>query len=85
MCTQIQIEYLIITIKEMKKFKINWKELFFPVLADIKNINRETDTTRVSSNNWDLAQNNTTYKEVIEKIKENRSSEETEHNFIVLQ
>lgn len=71
----------------MKKFKINWKELFFPVLADIKNINKETDTTRVSSNNWDLAQNNITYKEVIGKIKENRSSgsEETVHNFIVIE
>ena len=48
----------------MKEFikNINWKELLFPVLADIKNINEETDTTRVSSNNWDLAQDNDDYK-----------------------
>lgn len=68
----------------MSKFKIDWKELLFPVLADIKNINEETDTTIVSSNSWDLAQNNATYKEVIGKIKENRSSEDKEHNFIIL-
>jgi hypothetical protein len=69
----------------MSKFNINWKELLFPVLADIKNIEKETDTTRVSSNNWDLAQDNVNYKRVFEKIKENRSPEENEHNFIIIQ
>lgn len=68
----------------MSKFNINWKELLFPVLADIKDINKETDTTVISSNNWDLAQNNTTYNDVINKIKENRASDENEHNFIIL-
>ncbi|MCL9808930.1 hypothetical protein [Flavobacterium luminosum] len=62
----------------------NWGELFFPVLADLKNINEETDTTRVSSNNWDLANDNEDFKEIIEKINENRSSEDTKHNIIVL-
>jgi hypothetical protein len=69
----------------MSKFKLNWKELFFPVLADIKDINKETDTTTVASNNWDLAQNATAYNQVINKIKENRTTEDKEHNFIILQ
>ena len=69
----------------MSKFKINWKELFFPVLADIKDINKETDTTSVASNNWDLAQNTTTYNQVINKINESRTSEDNKHNFIILQ
>jgi hypothetical protein len=70
----------------MKEFikNINWKELLFPVLADLKNINEETDTTRVSSNNWDLAQDNEDYKIVFDKIQNNRSSEETKHNIIIL-
>lgn len=69
----------------MSKFKINWKELFFPVLADIKDINKETDTTSVASNNWDLAQNTTNYNQVINKINESRTSEDNKHNFIILQ
>lgn len=70
----------------MKEFikNINWKELLFPVLADIKNINEETDTARVSSNNWDLAHDNDDYNKVFEKIQKNRSSEETTHNIIIL-
>lgn len=70
----------------MKKLilNINWNELFFPVLADLKNINEETDTTRVSSNNWDLAQDNDDYNKIFEKIQENRSSEEKKHNIIIL-
>jgi len=63
---------------------INWKELLLPVLADINNINKETDTTKVSSNNWDLAQDNDDYKVVFDKIQNNRSSEETKHNIIIL-
>ena len=70
----------------MKEFikNINWQELLFPVLADLKNINEETDTTRVSSNNWDLAQDNDDYKVVFDKIQSNRSSEDTKHNIIIL-
>jgi hypothetical protein len=64
--------------------KINWKELFFPVLADLKNINEETDTTRVSSNNWDLANDKEDFNTIFKQIKENRASEETEHNIIIL-
>lgn len=63
---------------------INWKELLLPVLADINNINKETDTTKVSSNNWDLAQDNDDYKVVFDKIQNNKSSEETKHNIIIL-
>lgn len=70
----------------MKEFikNINWKELLFPVLADIKNINEETDTTRVSSNNWDLANDNDDYNRIFNKIQENRSSETAKHDVIVL-
>lgn len=70
----------------MKEFikNINWKELLFPVLADIKNINEETDTTRVSSNNWDLANDNEDYDRIFKKIQENRLSETTTHDIIVL-
>lgn len=70
----------------MKEFikNINWNELLFPVLADLKNINEETNTAKVSSNNWDLAQDNDDYNKVFEKIQKNRSSEETTHNIIIL-
>lgn len=64
--------------------KINWKELFFPVLADLSNINEETDTTRVSSNNWNLANDKDDFNTIFEQIKENRASEETKHNIIIL-
>jgi hypothetical protein len=68
----------------MIKLKIDWKELLFPVLEDIRIINIETDTTRVSSNNWALAENNTVYKEVLSKIKENQSKDDTQHNIVIL-
>ncbi|HEX8563706.1 MAG TPA: hypothetical protein VF676_12075 [Flavobacterium sp.] len=70
----------------MKEFirNINLRELLFPVLADMKNINEETDTARVSSNNWDLANNTEDYNEVFEKIQESRSSEDTKHSIIIL-
>lgn len=64
--------------------KINWKELFFPVLADLRNINEETDTTSVSTNNWNLANDKDDFNTIFEQIKENRASEETEHNIIIL-
>jgi hypothetical protein len=66
------------------KIKISWRELFFPVLNDLKNINEETDTTSVSSNNWNLANDKDDFKNIFEQIKENRSSVETEHNIIIL-
>lgn len=69
----------------MTKLKINWKELLFPVLEDIKMINKETETTKVSSNNWALAENNTVYKEVLGKIKESQSSIDTQHNIVIIQ
>lgn len=66
------------------KIKISWRELFFPVLNDLKNINSETDTASVSSNNWNLANDKDDFKTIFEQIKENRASEETEHNIIIL-
>lgn len=66
------------------KIKISWRELFFPVLNDLKNINSETDTTTVSSNNWNLANDKDDFKIIFDQIKENRASEETKHNIIIL-
>lgn len=70
----------------MKKIisNLNWRELFFPVLSDLKNINEETDSTRVSSNNWSLANDNVDYEKVIKLIKDNRSSEDSKHNIIIV-
>lgn len=69
--------------KKLRK-KLDWKELLFPVLEDIKNINKETDTTKISSNNWELAENNSTYNNVISKIKENQSKEDKQHDIVLL-
>lgn len=71
----------------MKDFisNINWKELLFPVLADLRNINDETDSTRVSNNNLSLANNDVDYKKVIKLINENRSEEGTKHNTIIVE
>ena len=74
---------LIFIMKDLN-FKISWKELFFPVLNDLKNINSETDTASVSSNNWNLANDKDDFKIIFEQIKENRASAETEHNIIIL-
>lgn len=68
----------------MTKIKLNWKELLFPVLEDIRIINLEAETTKVSSNNWALAENNTVYKEVLNKIKESQSKDDTQHNIVIL-
>lgn len=71
----------------MKKriLSLNWKELFFPVLADLKDINEETDTTRVSNNNWKLANDKADFDKILDLIKENRSSEDSGHNLIILE
>ena len=70
----------------MKKIisNLNWRELFFPVLSDLKNINEETDSTRISSNNWSLANDNVDYEKVIKLINKNKSSEDSKHNIIIL-
>lgn len=70
----------------MKKIilNLNWRELFFPVLSDLKNINEETDSTRISKNNWSLANNVEDYASVKKLIDKNRSKEETKHNIIIL-
>ena len=62
--------------------KINWKELFFPVLGDIKNVNEDTDSERVSTNNWNLANDDENYQIVETKIEEARKVHS--HNVIIL-
>lgn len=62
---------------------INWKELLFPILGDIKSLNETTDAI---DNNWELANNPTEFKEVLSKIKENSKSEANEGDpFIILE
>lgn len=62
---------------------INWKELLFPILGDIKSLNETTDAI---DNNWELANNPTEFKEVLSKIKENSKSEANEADpFIILE
>lgn len=70
----------------MKKFikNINWGELFFPVIEDLKSINKETDTTKISSNNWDLANDSNDFEKVFKKIEESRLEENKQHNIIVI-
>ncbi|MEN2487986.1 hypothetical protein AAYQ05_09330 [Flavobacterium sp. B11] len=70
----------------MTKLKLNWKEILFPVLEDIRIINKEVETTKVSSNNWALAetQNNAAYKKVINTIKESRSDDDNQHNIVII-
>lgn len=70
----------------MTKLKLNWKEILFPVLEDIRIINNEADTTKVSSNNWALAEteNNAVYKKVLKTIKESQSNNDNQHNIVII-
>jgi|GEM_PF-4618247 len=62
---------------------INWKELLFPIIGDIKSLSETTDAI---DNNWELANNPTEYKEVLSKIQEKSKSEVNEDDpFIVLE
>lgn len=63
--------------------KINWKELFFPILGDIKSLNETTDAI---DNNWDLVNNPAEYKEVLSKIQEKNNPEVSQDDsFIILE
>ncbi len=44
------------------------KELFFPVFSDFNSINCEIDKKLISTNNWELANNNILFNNVITKI-----------------
>lgn len=71
----------------MKKVlsNINWSELFFPIYHDLKNINEETDSKRVSMNNWSLASNDTDFDSVKTLIDKNRNSVSSKHDIIILE
>lgn len=56
------------------KNKVDWFGYFFPVIRDIQEINRETDTEKVAKNNYRLANNEEEYKQFIEKLNKNRQS-----------
>jgi len=63
--------------------KINWKELFFPIVGDIKSLNETTDAI---DNNWDLVNNPAEYKEVLSKIQEKNNPEVSQDDsFIILE
>ena len=65
---------------------IDLRELFLPIVGDIRNINQMTNTSEVSMNNIDLAseENHKEYIEVLKKVETNRASEENSHNVIVM-
>lgn len=70
--------------KELLK-NINWKELLFPIWADIKSINDESGSATISHNNWDLANHNEDFEKVLKQIKESRSAEDSNnHDFIII-
>lgn len=71
----------------MKKLitNLNWKELFFPVLRDINDINEVTDTTIISNNNWTLANDKVQYKKILDLIQEKRSQESSDQNVIIVE
>jgi hypothetical protein len=53
---------------------ISWKDLFFPILTDIQQINKETDTNYVANNNLELANNPEKFNKVLSEIKERHSA-----------
>lgn len=71
----------------MKKVfsNIKWTELFFPIYHDLKNINEETDSKRVSMNNWSLANNDSDFDSVKNLIDKNRKSTSSKHDIIILE
>ena len=64
----------------------NLKELLFPILNDLKNINDETSTSYISSNNLDLVNGDSdfNYKDVIEKIEASRKEDSLNHTVIIM-
>lgn len=76
-------------VSTMKKYlkNINFKELFFPVIADLNSINEEINVSFISHNNWDLANDEVEYKKVLAKIKESKKVEEESetHNYVILE
>lgn len=53
---------------------MNWREIFFPVLSDIKEINKETDTNLVAKNNLELANNDEKFQQILKEIKKQQES-----------
>jgi hypothetical protein len=54
--------------------KINWKDLFFPIIEDIKAINDETDINQIAKNNLELSKDSEKYSIVMNKILKMKTS-----------
>lgn len=64
---------------------MNWSKIFFPVIDKFSSINKDdSDTIIISQNNWDLAHNKDDYKKIIEKIDENRKSQNEDESFSII-
>ena len=66
---------------------LDWKELFLPMISDIRNINRETNTSAISTNNLNLANdaNEDEYEKIIAEINKSRELENSSHNLIIIE
>ncbi|MCO6174441.1 hypothetical protein NHF50_05225 [Flavobacterium sp. NRK F10] len=66
---------------------LDWKELFLPVISDLRNINRETNTSAISTNNLNLANqdNEEEYEKIITEINKSREIENSGHNLIIIE
>jgi hypothetical protein len=54
--------------------KINWKDLFFSIIEDIKAINDETDINQIAKNNLELSKDSEKYSIVMNKILKMKTS-----------
>jgi len=71
----------------MKEFLklINWKQAIFPIMADLDSINNESDSSKTTSNNWELASDKEKYEKVrskIDALREEKASS-LSHNVII--
>jgi hypothetical protein len=64
---------------------INWKKVFFPILDDFESINNnDSDSARISINNWELANNSEEYNEILEKINLKKQSKISDNHEIII-
>lgn len=66
--------------KDSKTF--GFLELFLPIVADIIQINSESNTKEVSNNAWSLTDEQ--YNKVIKKITSSRGNSKDDQNIIII-
>jgi hypothetical protein len=59
--------------------KIKWKDLLFPILSDIEEINKEADANP-ANNNLELANDDEKYMEVLKEIKQIKKAKHEKEN-----